>query len=275
MRRSLRRPSRRTSGSYPVNFSVQLHLGSHHFSDHRSHARTYSHITQNRLSLRRQVNSPAALLQQYKPLHERTYEQQRLVDEYLMMHYGETVTGKYKDNASSNSSSASSSSSSSKCTIDLGTENPLLEAVDFGNFTLFDADARKSVSPSALFPYFALDFPARVARVALHFWNQTNQGAAGAERRRAVKDTNVFFALTLNAPVPFSLKFFPVSVWVFHLPMQLPREAPRRRRCAHSTSAAQSVARPSSSPRAASTRYARNCAVTRGSGRKERNLRNV
>lgn len=133
---------------------VQLPEG--YLNDHSANRGSSDNASSNSSSESKSSPSDAIGIEHNKPLSERTYEQTKLKSEYLLMHYGEQLSGKFVPNVGENALS-----------LDIGPSRPGSTSGDFGDFSIFDVQQGKKVAPQ--YPIYALDFPTRVAQLALHF----------------------------------------------------------------------------------------------------------
>jgi putative 4-mercaptohistidine N1-methyltranferase len=90
-----------------------------------------------------------------KPLESRMYEQTKALNEYLLLHYGEEFSGNF--------TKLTGADGNEVYKLDFGTALKN----EFGNFGLFNFETGALDAP--IFPSFALNFPARVAKLAAHF----------------------------------------------------------------------------------------------------------
>lgn len=106
------------------------------------------------------------VVEQDKPLDQRTYEQKKLLDEYFLMHFGEEMSGKFDSDANTGSYKLRTSASSTS---------------NFGNFEFFHNGGL--IEP--LYPDYALNFPKRVADFAIHHAKTYIQKSAPEKKLRA------------------------------------------------------------------------------------------
>jgi putative 4-mercaptohistidine N1-methyltranferase len=97
--------------------------------------------------------SEEAGLEHGKPLETRMYEQEKALNEYLLLHYGENLSGKFKDEADVHGNTYP---------LDIATVSQ-----NYGDFGFFNVDTDSLEAPR--YPTYALNFPARVAKLAAHF----------------------------------------------------------------------------------------------------------
>ncbi len=107
--------------------------------------------------------SKGAVIEHDKPVSERTYEQAKLLSEYLLMHFGERLSGQFSRNSSSTSASGGSNPLVNTFELDVGSESKS----NFGDFGTFDVASGTTVAPQ--YPSQGLNFPKRVAELAMHF----------------------------------------------------------------------------------------------------------
>jgi len=138
-------------GAALVNYALKLRKENRRLADQLA---VLAYHTSKELENAAAASGPTEL-EHDKPITSRLYEQDRLVQEYLMMHYGE--------NEGLDFIAPGSGESKDEYTLQTATA----PQAKFGNFGEYSITEECMHAPQ--FPTFALNFPVRVAKVAIHF----------------------------------------------------------------------------------------------------------
>lgn len=111
-----------------------------------------------------------ATIEHDKPLEQRTYEQRKLLNEYLLLHFGERLSGNFQYNAPTTADATPQQQQQNTYTLDLN--STAASVFNWGEFGVFNTTTGQLDPPQ--FPTYALNFPARVAQMALYWYKHTH-----------------------------------------------------------------------------------------------------
>jgi putative 4-mercaptohistidine N1-methyltranferase len=131
--------------------------------------------------LKKRQLAAASAIEHNKPLAERSYEQKKMLDEYFLMHYGENEIGQFQKSDGRYHAFS------------------IPNASNYGDFSQPSNFQNNSLtlSPPA-FPAEALNFPKRVAEIAIHF-SKLTKGAVEANNIKSFRAFDVGCAVGRTA----------------------------------------------------------------------------